>query len=500
MAQQFFSYVGPATNGQKISWLTYEEAMELQKQEDQMVKEQQQDAALAPAVNKAVSSYAAEKGISREELSGQAPKPIQYAKGGEIMANGQVAKPGYQLPRDPLSQRFDDLQAKSEDTSELESVLSAVPPQRGSPGAAQSVTVTPGTAVPTWSPLGMAQDNEPSTPQSGGVLSKLLSDLPDEIAQPLLIRYHAGEKGFGPSKFLAEVRKAKEEMLAIKRQETVTKASTDADLAKQAKVSEGQLANTKLAGDKSIEERRIAEENANYRARLAAQTAGDKGGNDPYAERTLRQYARGLLNDFEDNNWIKTLPKVDLNYNSISNYAKQYEDAKGKEKQTVRQYLDQELFVAFNKMLDPNSAVLPGEFERTALGQGLTRGIINAAKSGVQGGLKIDDFQRKQMVNAIKTFRNTAIEKAKPTYEQYKTIAERTNVDPYLVVGAYSSYFGDSLKAKPEALVAATEGNQGQSSPAPVVNPDKRKLALQALEDPEATPEEKAKAREWLLR
>lgn len=57
MAQSLFWYEGPATDGKRVSGLTYEQAAELQKQEDEMLKNQQSEAQLGPQVAAGIREY-----------------------------------------------------------------------------------------------------------------------------------------------------------------------------------------------------------------------------------------------------------------------------------------------------------------------------------------------------------------------------------------------------------------------------------------------------------
>jgi hypothetical protein len=292
MAQQFFRYSGPATNGATISWLTFDEAMELQKKEDEMVKkkeveqqQQQSDAALAPSMNKAVSDYAQERGMTQGDLSGSF-EPKQYAKGGEkVMVGGKevVATKGMVIPRtgDAISQAFSDIQANNEDTTELENILTQVSSQRT--GQQQTPIATETSQQSRQQ--GLRPDVEQVATQPKGNLQSLMGDLPEEIIRPLLIQYNAGD--LKPSQLLTEIKKAKDAVLGIKRAEKVAKASNEADIAKQEKVNEGSAGAQEVAGEYDIAKSELDNASAERIIRIKAATEKEKiDAKNAYSERT----------------------------------------------------------------------------------------------------------------------------------------------------------------------------------------------------------------------
>ena len=267
MPQMYYSYTGPATEGRTVSWLTLQEAQELQKQEDELKKQQEADSRLAPVVNREVSRYAKETGTAEQ-----------------ITPNPESVPPSFRTTEtSPVSKTFAELEANNDDTTELESVLSQIPPPKESMDNIRNVGAPKRTASTM-----LGEDEEEVRTQPQGQLVGLLSDLPPEIAQPLLIEYHSG--GMSPSKFLSEVKKAKQELLAIKRDEQKTKVQTEADLAKIGKQSEGQLENTRLASEYDLEGNRIQGQTARDVARINAgsreQIASDRRDN-AYSQRTF---------------------------------------------------------------------------------------------------------------------------------------------------------------------------------------------------------------------
>lgn len=198
MPQQYFSYTGPATNGQTVSWLTAEEAFALQAKEDQMKKDadvkaaqQLSDTRLAPVMNKQISDYAKEKGLTQADLQGSWD-PVRYATDEDVAADttGKLKK-GYQMPRietDPISKAFADIQSGNENTTALEDATAVrTQPQANQPQAA------PASFQQKPAGMGLRDDTEQLPTQPKGSLQSMLSGLPDDIVRPLLIQYNSGD-------------------------------------------------------------------------------------------------------------------------------------------------------------------------------------------------------------------------------------------------------------------------------------------------------------------
>lgn len=154
---------------------------------------------------------------------------------------------------------------------------------------------------------------------------------------------------------------------------------------------------------------------------------------------------RNTRNDFENNDFVKMIPKTNRYYTSAEKAFNDYETATPDKKQGKRQFTDQALVYSFNKLMEETSAVMPGEFERTAMGQSISQDVMNKIRSGLGGGLKLDDNQRRAMLNTMKIFKEGVIEGARPAYDQFRSLATEVSPDnPDRVIGSYRKFFEQS--------------------------------------------------------
>jgi hypothetical protein len=188
------------------------------------------------------------------------------------------------------------------------------------------------------------------------------------------------------------------------------------------------------------------------------------------------------------------IPKTDRYFSSAEKAWGNYKNAMPEEKEAARQFTDQALVYSFNKLMEETSAVMPGEFERTAMGQSIASDLMNKIRQGLGGGLKLDDTQRQAMLNTMKIFRDNVVENARPVYRQYQGEAGRLSPDaPDRILGSYSHYFEKGASDGGQNGTPEVKGT-GRTYSEQVKN-----RALQALEDPEASPEEKAAAKRILM-
>lgn len=232
---ELFTWKGLDSQGKEITVqnLTWEEVqgMEVQEKEylakkEQIQSQQQTDAKLAPVVNKAVSDYAKSKGITQADLSGTW-QPKQYAQGGETVPgmNGQAdstAVPGQAIARatDPVSKAFADLSTSSEEGPPIPTTENGMLEGPPAPkGAALGSIVNVGAPVTA----GMAAEaQQPAPTQPKGSLASMLDDIPDEVAQPLLIQYHNGV--IKPDEFFKQVVAIKKSLLTLKQEKELAEA------------------------------------------------------------------------------------------------------------------------------------------------------------------------------------------------------------------------------------------------------------------------------------
>lgn len=168
--------------------------------------------------------------------------------------------------------------------------------------------------------------------------------------------------------------------------------------------------------------------------------------------------------------------------------------------------VDQSLGYFASKALDPNSVVMPGEFDRFAKGLGL-QSAQALAEQLINGGLKLTDDQRKALVNIVNRGYDSAKEGALPVYNFYRNQSTKKGQDPEDVTGMY-----DYIFAKPPLPAQPAPGGPAPKQPnkltdtldiikppqAPVISKQTRARAQAALNDPEATEQDKAAARKIL--
>jgi hypothetical protein len=253
MPQQFFSYTGPAAGGKTVNWLSAEEAFALQAKEDQMKKDEEAkqaaaaaDVKLAPVVNKAVSDYAQAHGVTQADMQGGNFQPKRFATEADVTMGPPSSQPGDMAGRvkvgdvlpatalpnraiatDPLSARFDEIQAGNEDVS----FIGPPAPVASSAGQMGGVQTVPAPSTGQGTMLGMRDDIGQAPEQPKNDFSRFMGDLPEELVMPLIIQYNQDPKSMPPSKVFAEITRLKKEMYASKELDEKERKKNEAALA-----------------------------------------------------------------------------------------------------------------------------------------------------------------------------------------------------------------------------------------------------------------------------
>lgn len=164
-----------------------------------------------------------------------------------------------------------------------------------------------------------------------------------------------------------------------------------------------------------------------------------------------------LRNEFTNAKEIGNISSVYQNFNKAKNAFDLY--SKGK----IAPYeVDQSLAYYASKALDPNSVVMPGEFDRFAKGLGYQTAQAMVEQL-LNGGLKLTDDQRRGMMNIVERSWNSAKDAAAPVREFYIKQAQKNNLDPYDVTGKYDYIFAE--KKQPKQLdKSPSEGKTSASS------------------------------------
>lgn len=170
--------------------------------------------------------------------------------------------------------------------------------------------------------------------------------------------------------------------------------------------------------------------------------------------------------DFDDNLEIKALKLAYQKSQQINVLHGQYLQAKRSGKELSPQFSDQVFAVNFNKMIDEMSAVMPGEFARTAQGAGLTESLKALALQAADGGLKFTDDQRNEIVRVTNELMKVTKERARPVYDQFVQEAGYLGVPEQRIVGSTSQYFREVPKrlVRPQPKPGITPPAAGKTS------------------------------------
>jgi hypothetical protein len=154
----------------------------------------------------------------------------------------------------------------------------------------------------------------------------------------------------------------------------------------------------------------------------------------------------------DDDPALKILERRDNFHKTAQTAYDQYLQAPEADKNEARRQADQQLLFSLAKMRD-EGVVMPGEFVRETQGQGWLKDAINAFNSGVEGGLKLSDPQRKYILDLMGKFREQAKVRAKPRYDFYRKQGAKYQ-DAEMVTGAWDPFFAEA-PAAPSAAPAA---------------------------------------------
>ena len=96
--------------------------------------------------------------------------------------------------------------------------------------------------------------------------------------------------------------------------------------------------------------------------------------------------------------------------------------------------LDQALITSFNKITDPQSVVRESEYARTPENLSFIEMLRGKYQKILEGGAGLTDEARQELVETSKVMRNSYFDLATEKANLYSTIAEKTGIDPSLVV------------------------------------------------------------------
>jgi len=258
MAEQLFWYEGPATDGRRVENLTYQEALDLEKQEKELQKQQQSDVAMAPVINSEINKYAKGKGLTQENLD------PGFKRAQPSTLQSMPTDTG-----DPIMSGLDNIKSQREDTKQLESSLNNIPEPQRTPVS------------------GMDSGIEQPKTQGRGSFDSLLDNLDPEMAKDIMFRYRNDPKNNPPSKIYAEIRKSIEEKAKIKQTLAQEEHKTEQEIKKQEKVNEGMAGAQEVAGEYDIAKSELDNASREKVARIQAASDSEKiAAKNAYSERT----------------------------------------------------------------------------------------------------------------------------------------------------------------------------------------------------------------------
>jgi hypothetical protein len=267
-----FWYQGPATNGEKIEGLTWEQAMELQKKEDDMLAQQKADAQMGTNLNKEVAGYVNQNPAADPRQQQQAtPLSSVPVSSGSPVQFGMATGGNIETGIDSLIQA-----RQGQKTNEL---LNSIP-------ATSS-----------------AQESNISQQQTANseAMGSLLEGIPPELTKDLIWQYHQG--ALSPSKFVKEIANIRKELVGIKREKDKASYESGLRINEQNVEDQGVMdrLKTQISSTEGISsaDRRSRENIAQWdnasNERVAALNAQNKATKE---DRALVQIDKTLRNDY----------------------------------------------------------------------------------------------------------------------------------------------------------------------------------------------------------
>lgn len=277
MATPLFWYQGPSTNGQRIEGLTAEQALELQKQEDEMKKAeaakmaaQQADAdynmKAGPALNQEIAGYLKDNPTAR---------PMQAIQSGAI--KNDTIPTQEQVPQSSASQFALGSDSFNKNLSDFASKLQNESSLSGIPATDEST--------------GMQQQSKPAV-NTETAYNGMLKGIPVEIAHDLIFQYHNGL--IKPKDFLKEVAAVKKSLYDISVEENKANQASARKIKEEGMKSQGEIDKQYVVNEGALELagvnnaaslQRQREENASQERREILDRT-DKNA-DKYSERTF---------------------------------------------------------------------------------------------------------------------------------------------------------------------------------------------------------------------
>lgn len=150
-----------------------------------------------------------------------------------------------------------------------------------------------------------------------------------------------------------------------------------------------------------------------------------------YKEDPIRvKAAMELRKEFSDLPEVKEFKTVRQTFSIMDDIIHRYQTEGVKSKVA----LDQALITEFNKLTDPQSVVRESEYARTPKNVSLINSIRGKVEKVIKGGAGLTDTEREELVATAKLMKNSYFKYYIDTAERYIELAEKTGLDPDLVV------------------------------------------------------------------
>lgn len=282
MATPLFWFKGKNTNNQRVEGLTWDQVMELDKQEREMIAKEQSIQADAeanmkagPALNQEISGYLKDNPTAR---------PMQAIQSGAI--KNDTIPTQEQVPQSSASQFALGSDSFNKNLSDFASKLQNESSLSGIPATDQGT--------------GMQQQAKPSV-DTETAYNGMLKGIPVEIAHDLIFQYHNGL--IKPKDFLKEVAAVKKSLYDISVEENKANQASARRIKEEGMKSQGEIDKQYVVGENQIdlanvnneaELQRLREENAS-KERIAATKSSEKTSKE---DRALIQIDKTLRNDF----------------------------------------------------------------------------------------------------------------------------------------------------------------------------------------------------------
>lgn len=116
---------------------------------------------------------------------------------------------------------------------------------------------------------------------------------------------------------------------------------------------------------------------------------------------------------------------------------------------------DQVMGYYINKVFDPDSVVMPSEFQRIAASQGLADKTLGWFQSIATGGIKLDNRSRKALINTVREVNRLVQARKSERVDEYRQDAAALGYDPDVVTG------GRKEKEKPASKADSLRSKYG---------------------------------------